>query len=250
MNEHPQDQLEQRLRRAARDLRYPPTPDLAAAFRHRRTRPAPLRWSWGWRSALLAAVAVVALLAVPQVRAAALAILRIGVVEIIPAVQTPDAAPAATAPPPDPLRELRGATSLADAQARLPFSLRLPTEPADLGPPDAVFVQDLGGPAAILVWRDPAAPGRLRLALYALSSDVFGRKVGVTAIQETAVDGQPAVWASGPYVLRLGPANAEELATRRLVGGSTLIWERDDLTYRLESDLPLEAAVRIAESLR
>ncbi len=246
MSEPPLDLLEQRLRRAARDLRYPPTPDLAGALRHRRAGPA----LWRWRAALLAAVAVAALLMVPQVRAAALAFLRIGAIEIVPARQTPDTGPAATAPPPDPLPDLRGATTLAEARARLAFPLRLPSEPADLGPPDGVFVQDLGGPAAILVWRDPATPARLRLALYVLSSDVFGRKVGVTAIQETSVGGRRAVWASGPYVLRLGPTHAEELATRRLVAGNTLIWEHDGLTYRLESDLPLEAAVRIAESLR
>jgi hypothetical protein len=36
---------------------------------------------------------------------------------------------------------------------------------------------------------------------------------------------------------------------RRLVSGHVLIWEEDGLTYRLETDLSMEEAVAIAESL-
>ena len=37
---------------------------------------------------------------------------------------------------------------------------------------------------------------------------------------------------------------------RRLITGYVLIWRDGDITYRLETDLPLEEAVKIAESLR
>jgi hypothetical protein len=37
---------------------------------------------------------------------------------------------------------------------------------------------------------------------------------------------------------------------RRLVEGNTLIWEANGITYRLESHLSLEDALRIAESLK
>lgn len=261
-----QEQLERRLRAAARGLAYPPTPDLVAALRRRRAgRGAALRLP-SPAALTLAALAVVAalLLAVPQVRAAALEALRIGVVRIIPAAPTapPAPQPVITATPltatpaaptatvgRDPLRELSGATTLDEARERLPFPLRLPAEPPDLGPPDAVFVQNLGGPAAILVWREPADPARTRLALYVLSSDAFAQKVEVPAIEETTVGGRPAVWTSGPYVLQLGRAG-DRMDVRRVVTGHTLIWADGDLTYRLETDLPLADAVRIAESLR
>jgi hypothetical protein len=34
-----------------------------------------------------------------------------------------------------------------------------------------------------------------------------------------------------------------------LIDGHVLIWAEDNLSYRLESDLPLEEAIRIAESI-
>jgi hypothetical protein len=195
--------------------------------------------------ALLVAL-LAALLAVPEVRGATLALLRIGAVQILPAdvplqPSAPDALSLA-----DALHDLDGAINLEEARAQLPFRLRLPTEPPDLGPPDQLFVQDLGGPAAILVWRDPEDPARSRLALFVLGGGALATKLDPAEIVETNVGGQRAIWTGGPYILRLGSG---ELATRRLVVGNTLIWEQDGLTYRLESGLPLEEAVRIAESL-
>lgn len=263
MSDDQHEQLERRLREASRALAYPPTPDVAGALRRRQPRrgwriPAPVALALG----LLVAMSAL-LLAVPEVRAAALEALRIGVVRIFPAPPvTPEMAatvapepgpptatpgvPTPTRAAPDPLRDLRGATTLEGARALLPFALRLP---ADLGPPDAVFVQELPGPAAILVWREPADPSRTRLALYILSDDAFAQKIDVRVLEETTVGGRRAVWASGPYVLQLGePGNP--MAIRRLVEGNTLIWEDGGLTYRLETRLPLEEAVRIAESLQ
>jgi hypothetical protein len=37
---------------------------------------------------------------------------------------------------------------------------------------------------------------------------------------------------------------------RRLVEGQVLIWEADGITYRLETELSMEEAVAIAESLK
>lgn len=41
-----------------------------------------------------------------------------------------------------------------------------------------------------------------------------------------------------------------DLKSRGLIEGNVLVWEQDGITYRLESALPLEEAVRVAESLR
>ena len=35
-----------------------------------------------------------------------------------------------------------------------------------------------------------------------------------------------------------------------MVDGNVLIWYADDITYRLESDLPMEEAIKVAEFLR
>jgi hypothetical protein len=66
-------------------------------------------------------------------------------------------------------------------------------------------------------------------------------------IQETQVDGVYAIWAQGPYLIQL---TSGTYVFRRTVEGNTLIWEEDNITYRLESDLTLEETIRIAESLR
>jgi hypothetical protein len=66
-------------------------------------------------------------------------------------------------------------------------------------------------------------------------------------IAQTTVNGQPAVWAEGPYILRVRNGYIDE---RRLIEGHVLIWKEGDVTYRLETDLSLEEAVKIAESLK
>ena len=52
------------------------------------------------------------------------------------------------------------------------------------------------------------------------------------------------IWAVGPYPLRLYNGDLE---FTRLIDGHVLIWEDEDLTYPLETDLPLEEAIRVAE---
>jgi hypothetical protein len=61
------------------------------------------------------------------------------------------------------------------------------------------------------------------------------------------VNGRPALWTTGPYILRL---RGGDMDSRRLIEGHVLIWEQGPLTYRLETDLELEEAVKIAESLK
>jgi hypothetical protein len=66
-------------------------------------------------------------------------------------------------------------------------------------------------------------------------------------IQETQVNGQRAVWADGPYplIMRNG-----DVSFTRLIEGHVLIWANGDVTYRLETDLSMEEAVKTAESLK
>jgi hypothetical protein len=103
----------------------------------------------------------------------------------------------------------------------------------------------------VLVWVDPQHPDHVRMALNELSSDAYVYKLAPQLVQETQVHGQRALWTTGPYLLQIGSVSNQDNALRRLVTAShTLIWTEGDITYRLECDVSLQEAVRIAESLR
>ena len=185
-----------------------------------------------------------ALLAVPQTRAAIAALLHIGSVTIVPTAPTSGA----NEPTPLPsILDLAGRTTLADAQQRMPFHIRLPAYPADLGAPQYVFAQDIGGEAVVLVWVDPRNDRPRAHELEELSSDAYLQKFAPPVLQETTVHGQRAIWSNGPYIVE---TKSGEYVQRRLVTGHALIWTEGNVTYRLETSLSLPEAVPVAESLR
>lgn len=272
----PVDRWEARLRATAGALPYPSTPDVAEAVRQRlaaeSARRAPgsfvtSRPRLAWAIALVVLL-VAGLLAVPEVRAGIIQFLRIGAVRIflapptptpseaeaiVPALPATGVSPVTTATPrPAPtlaasLIDLGGETTLEEARARFGFPLALPAYPSGLGPPDRVFLQNFGGPMVVLVWLDPAQPDRVRLSLHLLTCDVCATKSEPAVIQTTSVNRQPAVWTEGPYMLQLSNGSID---LRRMVEGHVLIWADGPITYRLETDLSLDEAVKIAESLK
>ena len=162
-----------------------------------------------------------------------------------PVVPASTATPAPTLIPS--LLDLAGRVSLEEARDLVDFPVRLPSYPPGLGDPDLVLVQKLGDEMLVLIWLDPAKPDQVALSLHAFGPLSFaGEKSPPRLIEQTEVNGNPAVWAVGPYVLRLTNG---DLDLRRLVNGNVLIWQEGEITYRLESSLPLEEAVRVAESL-
>ena len=72
------------------------------------------------------------------------------------------------------------------------------------------------------------------------------KKVEPQVIEETKVDGNRAIWTTGPYPL-IFPNG--DIQFERLVSGHVLIWSGLDVTYRLETNLNMDETVRIAESL-
>ncbi len=185
-----------------------------------------------------------ALLAVPQARAALASLLHIGSVTITPGTPTPGGNEPTQL---SSVLDLAGQTTLADARQRMPFPIRLPAYPADLGQPQYVFTQDLGGPSVALVWLEPGTTDHVRMSLFELSSDAFLQKFAPPVLQETTVHGQRAIWTDGPYLVE---AKDGQYAQRRLITGHVLIWAEGGVTYRLETSLSLPEAVRVAESLR
>ena len=260
--------FEMAVTQAARGLAYPPTPDLAGRVslriaQERGARRVP-RLRLGWAAGIAALAVVALLLAAPPVRAALAEFLQVGVIRIFtgpptaqaPATATPAApagqggapaaAPTTPAPPPTAaplaLDALAGETSLEEAQRSAPFPVRLP---AALGPPDRVFAQTVGGGRAVtLAWLDDA--GAPRAVLQELGPDALVWKLEPAAVAQTTVNGRPALWVSGPYVVALKNGDAD---VRHLVTGRALLWEEGGVTFRLESDLPLEEAVAAAESM-
>lgn len=215
-----------------------------------RRRPAPARWL-GWVAVLVLLLA--SLLAVPPLRAGVLDVLRIGAVRILLAEPTPTIArPLATPVPRTVALGLVGQTTLEVAQRDAGFPVRLPTYPSNLGPPSQVFLQELDGAVVVLVWLDSADPREVRLSLHQLASTAMAEKGGPQSVEETTVNGQRAIWSEGPYLLQYRRAEGTQVGLHHLVTGHVLIWQEEEggVTYRLETELPLDEARRIAESLR
>ena len=155
---------------------------------------------------------------------------------------------------------IAGLTTLAEAQGFAGFPVSVPTYPADLGPPDEVYFQDLDpGRQVVLVYDDDADRTGLEdqtplIALFQFKTEGFFRKTifPATLIEETTVGNTKALWFEGVahQLQYLGPDGAVRTEFERTVEGNTLVWEVDGITYRLETSLAMGDAVKTAESIR
>jgi len=282
-NGDPDARWQENLLALARALPYPETPDVRAIVMARVAAPGrarvrvfgrPIRLAYVYVLAAIL-IALLALLAVPSVRAGLLDFLQLGAVRIFlsPTIEptlnrtpiatgTPAATPAPGATPvptasPSPtpvlsVLDLAGQTTLDDARSRAGFILRLPAYPPDLGQPDAAFVQDIDGTTVILVWLVPGDRTKVRLSLQFIDSTaIFDKMISLGKQQPPGVEfaqlnGEVALWTTGPYILE---TRTGAYVQRRLIQGHVLIWTDGKLTYRLETDQSMAEAVRVAESL-
>ena len=237
------DHLDAALRDLATEIDFPATPDLrgvVAADLGRLPERRPWRWTFA-RSLVFAALA--------------LALLAAAAVLIIPGLRitTVPSLPTASVPA-DPL-----ATRLALGE-RVPLQTVTAAVPSALGEPDEVYSSRAGEvistvyaardglPApddtgiGLLVQRIHGSLDRERIEKLVLE---FG--VTVTPVEVAGVYG---FWIEGPpHLVRYsGPAGQERSEMTRLAG-DTLVWQRDDVLYRIESGLGLDATRRIAESI-
>lgn len=261
-------EFENKLRSIAQRLDYPSTPDIAGQVVTRlrsSTRPRFASRKLAW-SLTIVLVLFSSLMLIPPVRAAVIEFIQIGIVRIFrsPTEQPANVIGTSTAMPeiiaqltatPGPespsllslLDEIAGETDLASAQQIAAYPILLPTYPASLGQPDFVYVQDTEGAMTILVWTDSDQPERVLMSLHFIPTGHWAiNKFEPIVIQETEVNGQYAVWTEGPYPLFLHNGDIEVL---RLIEGHVLIWAEGDVTYRLETNLNLDEAIKIAESL-
>lgn len=127
-------------------------------------------------------------------------------------------------------------TALREDEVRPP-SLGAPAAAFE-GRPDGGYTEVWPGP--IIVTRFPGA----------LDDELIEKRVfeGGT-VERTEVDGDLAYWISAPHgFLYLDEEGRPQEDTIRL-SGSALVWSRDGVTYRLESDRDLVASVALAESM-
>jgi hypothetical protein len=268
-------ELEQALADLAAALEFPPTPDLAAAVGARLDEaparaPAPARRRGrliglpGWRR--LAVVGLVAVLlaaavlvASPGTREAVAR--RLGLRGVGVELGGPPPPTVTTRPGERLDLGLGGRVTLEEARRRVGFPVLVPGA-AGFRRPAAVFVDENAPPGGRvdLVYRArpglPASPftdaGLLVTEFQGQPSPLFLKKVAVAGmVEEVTVGGEPGYWFSGePHFFTYQDARGAVREERTRLAGNTLIWQRGDLTLRLEGEITKQEALAIAESMR
>jgi hypothetical protein len=267
--------LESALRELGNDLAWPEAqpaagaPDLARRVRARivAAPPRPASARIGWRPARRALVLALAALLVLAAVAAAVAFGVPGIrlsFGTPPATATPTATPpASTGPtiPPGPPGSRLGLGEQIDpdeAADAVPFPVRLPADPV-AGEPDAAYrsVRD----ELTFTWApSDTLPATIDPGVGLLLTEFRGRhdpeainKIidSGTNVARVTVSRGRGFWIDGDphFSFYLTPEGRMVDETRRWVGDA-LIWSEGEITYRLETSLGRDAAIRIAESMR
>jgi hypothetical protein len=262
-------EIEAGLAELGRRLDYPaPGPELVLAVgrRLRSTEvrePATLRplFRPAWQRAAVAVAAMVAVLT--------------GVLSVSPAARDAvarwlglrgarlEVVPTLPSAPTRPLGEglfLGRRVSLAEARTSVPYSILVPTLP-ELGSPDEVYVEARVGDRIVsLVYRSrpgipPAAETGAALLITQfrarIDEELIEKKLLGTGtdLEFVTVGGADGFWLEGrPHVLYFQDPDGIRLEQTVRLAGNVLLWERGDLTLRIEGDITREQAIRIAES--
>ena len=242
------------LRRAASSFSYPATPSMSKAVRARlQARPSFVNRTMDALAAagslqlsraafgVLVLVVVGGALAVPASRSALADFFRLSHVRV---EREPIAGP--TPPALSPGSFARPSTASA-AQQLADFPLLFPMVDGDRRAPEGVYVQGENSnlPTVIFTYDD---------------YDLYQTRLGYFAkggpdpslIHDIEFDGQAAFWIDegGHIASFLDEQGRRVVESRRTVDRATLLWERDGITYRLETNLSQEAAIGVAQSLR
>jgi hypothetical protein len=270
--------LESALRRLGDSIAWPAAerttaagPDLAAIVRTRLEtapptgRPARTRASWLWRPAPRAVLAaVIVLLALAALAGASVLglpglrlILGPAPVTVSPAPSLgPSRSPASGAP--GAVMRLGAPVPLAALDARAGFAVTWPSDPA-IGPPDAAYLDPALSDQVALVWvsriglpdtREPGVGLIVTEFRGAVDDGFFSKSIGIgTTVEPVLVHGERAFWLTGDphFLFYTGPHGVIDDGRRWI--GDALLWARGPITYRLETSLGLETALRMADSM-
>ncbi len=162
-----------------------------------------------------------------------------------PAAAAPAITPSIPTQPPIsiPPWEYARPITLADAPAVLGFD---PALPAGQGTPDGVYLAEWGNQALLILEYPDFDLWQTR------GGGFVGKGLPESAQVETPnVNGTPAYWlVSGPYDARFYDAQGHEVkSARRTISSHVLIWRGVESYYRIETELPLDAALAIARTL-
>jgi len=231
------DILEKDLVLLSRAVRYPATPNLAAAAPEllRKPRLAP--------SGLRAAAAVVVALAALVAGVAVVAPAREAVADLFDKINIfgIDQVPRGLT------YEIEGReATLEVARDALGFEPASPTG----AQPSRVLLQEFGSVSAAALFFDPAnGPGYV---LFETNGRV-GKGVPTGGEEAELVEGlgAEAYWLTGLRLVQYENLYGDVIyESRRITDQNTLIWSRDGFVFRIEGPLEKEDAVAIAESLR
>jgi hypothetical protein len=243
-------ELERDLRELGRELAFPPTPDLAAAVRARVAARALAPRRLALRRPLVVALAAIAVavgiaFAVPPARSAILRVFGVGGVRVELVDKLPER-------PLTGSRVLGDRLSLEEAQRRVEFTIHLPTADG-FDAPDSVYVsRAVPGGVVFLVYGDTDEP-RALLTEFASGGFPYAEKSvvpGQSIYRRVQVNGTDAAWIAGAphqFTFRNREGFIQQGSLR--LATNTLIWERGGVTYRLEGQLSLRQALKIAESV-
>jgi hypothetical protein len=235
-------ELDLALRELGRHVAFPPTPDLASGVRRRLGE---RRRIW-WQRPLVIALAVLgvaigAVLAVPPARTAVLDWLGIRGARITRVEKLPPAPAVGNL-------DLGRPITLAEARRRAPWLLVPSAE--GVGAPDLVArsAQVPGGKITLL-WgtrRD------VHLLLTEFRGEAFIEKLVEPSakVELLQVDGSRGAWVGGSHVLVYRDRNGLVREDTSRLAGKTLLWQRGQVTLRLEGDFSKQEALRIARSAR
>lgn len=250
------EDLERELGDLRRWVAYPPTPELASAAtaRLRGERPTDVRLLTGGRRSFAAAAAAIALLlgtaALSEtVRDAVADALGIPGIRIELIDDDPTAAPGDATPD----LGLGEQLSLSAANAALAVPVIAP-EPDRFGLPDAIFLRRLpdGTDVVSLVFQpDERLPETAETGVGLLLMQ-FRTDAGTLAmvksiardgiVRGVSIDGAAGFWIEGTTQLTIAGSDTRATA-------NVLIWQANGVSYRLESALPMEQTIAIAERM-
>ena len=271
-------ELEAVLRDAGAHIDYPPTVDLVPAVRARLEQRVGL-WQLfsSPRYALVPALVTLVILSVATVaftpagaRAAEVLGLR-GILifrtteTLPPATPRPSPSSTASVPPGGVLSDAVKVASVDAASAQVGFTVIVPSA---LGTPDEVYVRTGGpDPQAFLVYKPrpassalPAIPQSAQTGVGVLITEVrgsfdaqfIGKFAGAnTKVEQLTVNGVSGVWIEGaPHQLFYRRLNGEIVPDTLRLAGNVLLWNDGAILLRIEAEIPKDAALRIAASMR
>jgi hypothetical protein len=243
-----EDRLKLLLTATAELTRYPPTPDLsrrvlASLDSQTESTPRPSRHSLALALSVALAILIVAsLLLAPSRHAVA----RFFGVEGSKIERLPPTRPGATAfSTPVGLDGLATPVALADLSRLAGFEAAIPV---GQGPPLQAYLIFYSGQVVVVLHYQRFDLWQTHLP----QSATFGKLVPDTGIiQDVLVGSEPGRWVTGAphFVYYTDRAGNFILASQRALDRNTLIWRTPGTFYRVETELTLNEALEIAETL-